>query len=73
MEQSEFNTYKDGLNLRFLRDYCQEHGTVRKMMRGETLEETGEPARSCSHLSIYPRFLTAIILIVVSGARMWRR
>ena len=28
MEQSEFNTYKDGLDLRFLRDYCLEHGTL---------------------------------------------
>ena len=50
MEQSEFNTYKDGLNLRFLRDYCQEHGTVRKMMRGETLEEAGEPARWVAYI-----------------------
>ena len=45
MEKSEFNTYKEGLDLGFLRDYCLEYGTVRKMMRGETLEETGEPAR----------------------------
>ena len=50
MEQSEFNTYKDGLDLRFLRDYCLEHGTFRKMMRGETLEEAGEPARWVAYI-----------------------
>ena len=50
MEKSEFNTYKEGLDLGFLRDYCLEHGTLRKMMRGETLEETGEPARWVAYI-----------------------
>ena len=37
-----FNTYKEGLDLEFLREYCMEHGERRVMERGETLEEAGE-------------------------------
>lgn len=37
-----FNTYKEGLDLKFLREYCMEHGEWRVMERGEMLEETGE-------------------------------
>lgn len=37
-----FNTYKEGLNLEILRRYCEEHGEVRMMERGETLEDVGE-------------------------------
>ncbi len=33
-----FNTYKEGLDLEFLREYCMEHGERRVMERGETLE-----------------------------------
>ena len=40
-----FNTYKEGLDLEFLREYCMEHGERRVMERGETLEEAGEPAQ----------------------------
>ena len=40
-----FNTYKEGLDLEFLRAYCMEHGERRVMERGETLEEAGEPAQ----------------------------
>ena len=40
-----FNTYKEGLDLEFLREYCMEHGEVRTLLRGETLEEVGEPAQ----------------------------
>ena len=40
-----FNTYKEGLDLEFLREYCMEHGERRGMERGETLEEAGEPAQ----------------------------
>ena len=45
MEQQHFNTYKEGLDLEFLRRYCEEHGEVRTMERGETLEDVGEPAQ----------------------------
>lgn len=38
----QFNTYKEGLDLEFLRAYCMEHGERRVMERGETLEEEGE-------------------------------
>ena len=30
-----FNTYKEGLDLEFLREYCMEHGEVRTFLRGE--------------------------------------
>ena len=38
----QFNTYKEGLDLELLREYCMEHGEVRTFLRGETLEEAGE-------------------------------
>ena len=41
----QFNSYKEGLDLEFLREYCMEHGERRVMERGETLEEAGEPAQ----------------------------
>ena len=37
-----FNSYKEGLDLEFLREYCMEHGERRVMERSEMLEETGE-------------------------------
>ena len=40
-----FNTYKEGLNLEFLREYSMEHGEVRTFLRGDTLEEMGKPAQ----------------------------
>ena len=40
-----FNSYKEGLDLEFLREYCMEHGERRTFERGETLEEAGEPAQ----------------------------
>ena len=39
--EKDFNTYKEGLDLEILRRYCVEHGEVRMMERGETLEEGG--------------------------------
>ena len=41
----QFNSYKEGLDLEFLRAYCMEKGERRVMERGETLEEAGEPAQ----------------------------
>ncbi len=41
----QFNTYKEGLDLEFLREYCMEHGGRRLMERGETLKKAGEPAQ----------------------------
>ena len=37
-----FNTYKEGLDLEFLREYCMEHGELRGMERGKTLEDASE-------------------------------
>jgi hypothetical protein len=36
-----FNTYKEGLDLEVLRQYCMEHGEKRTFLRGETLEDVG--------------------------------
>ena len=33
----QFNSYKEGLDLEFLREYCMEHGERRVMERGEML------------------------------------
>lgn len=45
LSEKHFNTYKEGLNLEFLREYCMEYGEKRVMERGEKLEEAGEPAQ----------------------------
>lgn len=45
MQDNKFNSYKDGLNLQFLLQYCKEHGTVKTLERGEALETIGLPAR----------------------------
>lgn len=44
-ENKHFNTYKEGLDLQFLYDYCMEHGERRTLERGETLEDV---TASCS-------------------------
>ena len=41
----QFNTYKEGLDLELLREYCMEHGEVRTFLCGETLEVAGETAQ----------------------------
>ena len=45
LPNNQFNTYKEGLDLEFLREYCMKHGNVWTFMRGETLEKTGESAQ----------------------------
>jgi CRP-like cAMP-binding protein len=44
MEQN-FNTYKEGLDLEFLREYCMKHGTPKTFHRGEALESEGSRSR----------------------------
>ena len=44
-QNRHFNTYKEGLDLEFLRDYCMEHGKARTFLRGETLEDARKPAQ----------------------------
>ena len=44
-QNKHFNTYKEGLDLEFMREYCMEHGERRTFERGETQEEAGEPAQ----------------------------
>ena len=43
--KKDFNTYKEGLDLEVLQQYCMEHGERRVMERGETLEDAGSPAQ----------------------------
>ena len=50
-----FNTYKEGLDLEFLREYCMEHGERRVMERSEMLEETGELSRMIGLFNLQPR------------------
>lgn len=40
-----FNSYKEGLDLKFLQDYCLKHGQLLHFERGEELEHAGNPAR----------------------------
>ena len=41
-QNKQFNTYKKGLDLEFLREYCMEHGELHGMERGKTLEDARE-------------------------------
>ena len=45
LSHKHFNSYKEGVNLEFLRDYCIEHGETRLMKRGEVFEKAGEPSQ----------------------------
>lgn len=45
MADKHFNTYKEGLDLEFVWQYCQKHGTVRTLERGEALENIGQQAQ----------------------------
>lgn len=40
MNNKQFNTYKEGLDLEFLREYCMEHGERRVMERGDAAPVT---------------------------------
>jgi hypothetical protein len=50
-----FNSYKDGLDLEFLWEYCMEHGKRRVIERGEMPEETGELSRMIGLFNLQPR------------------
>ena len=45
MDKGYFNSYKEDLNLEFLRRYCTENGEARLVRQGDFLEKAGEPAR----------------------------
>lgn len=38
LPSKQFNTYKEGLDLELLREYCMEYGERRSFLHGETLE-----------------------------------
>ena len=50
IQKQQFNTYKNEVDLNFLREYCIEHGEKRTMKRGETLENAGEPAKYVAYI-----------------------
>lgn len=54
MNNKQFNTYKEGLDLEFLREYCMEHGERRTFLRGETLEEAVETVAAGDLVGCYP-------------------
>lgn len=43
--KGHFNSYKEGIDLNFLQDYCLVYGKVLRFKRGEELEHAGKPAR----------------------------
>ena len=45
MEKRHFNSYKEELDLDFLKQYCLEHGEVKTFEQGEALEKAGEASR----------------------------
>ena len=45
MKQKHFNSYKEELDLEFLRQYCLEYGEVKTFEQGEALEKAGETAQ----------------------------
>lgn len=45
LPSKQFNTYKEGLDLELLREYCMEYGERRSFLHSETLEAMGEPAQ----------------------------
>lgn len=64
-----FNSYKEGLDLEFLREYCMEHGKRRVIERGEMLEETGELSRMIGLFNLQPRTICCPIRITVTEQR----
>ena len=58
-----FNTYKEGLDLEFLREYYMEHEERRTFLRGETLEEAGELTRMID-LPYFPNICCPIRITV---------
>ena len=45
MEKRHFNSYKEELDLDFLKQYCLDHGEVKTFEQGEALEKAGEASR----------------------------
>jgi len=41
IQKQQFNTYKNEVDLNFLREYCIEHGEKRTMKRDETITIRG--------------------------------
>ncbi len=58
-QNKHFNSYKEGLDLEFLRAYCMEHGERRTFLRGETLEEAGELHLITTFTVFWPSFTMA--------------
>ena len=65
-----FNSYKEGLDLEFLREYCMEHGKRRVIERGEMLEETGELSRMIGLFNLQPRTIWCSIQVTVADSEI---
>ena len=50
IQKQQFNTYKNEVDLNFLREYCIKHGEKRTMKRGETLENAGQSAKYVAYI-----------------------
>ena len=58
LSHKHFNSYKEGVNLEFLRDYCIEHGETRLMKRGEVF------GRQVNHRNLW-------LLLSVGALSIW--
>ena len=45
MATTHFNSYKQVLDLHFLKELCLTRGTVRQLQKGDFLEDIGQPSR----------------------------
>ena len=50
MIENRFNSYKDGLNLSFLKDYCIHQGHLVRMEPGEIFEMYGQPSHKIGYI-----------------------
>lgn len=50
MSGGYFNSYKDGLDLEFLRQYCMTYGKVQTFQCGDRLETAGKPSRWIAYI-----------------------
>lgn len=49
-QRHHFNSYREGLDLTFLRDYCINHGRKIQMERGDLLAEVGKPSHYIAYI-----------------------
>ena len=50
MMKENFNSYKDDVNLDFLRQYCLRNGKAKMIKRGEIFVRVGEPSHHIGYI-----------------------